>query len=39
MDKWWTEGVDKRGGVDILKKCVNEVGLRKSYYYLDLEPS
>lgn len=29
MDKWWTEDVDKRGGIEILKKCINEVGLRK----------
>lgn len=31
MDKWWTEGVDKREGVEILKKCVNEVGLSELY--------
>jgi hypothetical protein len=29
MDKWWTEGVDKREGIEILKKCVDEVGKRK----------
>ncbi|KAI9635119.1 uncharacterized protein MKK02DRAFT_36580 [Dioszegia hungarica] len=30
MDKWWTEGVDKREGIEILKKCVDEVGKRST---------
>jgi 20S proteasome subunit beta 4 len=28
MDKWWTEGCDRRQALDVLKKCINEVAIR-----------
>ncbi|KAK8865893.1 hypothetical protein IAR55_001041 [Kwoniella newhampshirensis] len=28
MDKWWYEGMDKREGIEVLKKCVDEVEKR-----------
>ncbi|BEJ15914.1 hypothetical protein CspHIS471_0505190 [Cutaneotrichosporon sp. HIS471] len=28
MDKWWTEGCDRRQGLEVLKKCINEVAIR-----------
>jgi len=32
MDKWWYEGIDRRDGVELLKRCINEVETRKSQY-------
>lgn len=29
MDKWWYEDMDKREGVDLLKKCIDETEKRK----------
>jgi len=28
MDKWWYEGIDKRGGIEVLRKCISEVAIR-----------
>ena len=30
MDKWWYQGIDKREGLEVLRKCINEVELRQS---------
>jgi 20S proteasome subunit beta 4 len=29
MDKWWYEGIDKRGGIDVLRKCIDETHKRQ----------
>lgn len=31
MDKWWTEGCDRREALDVLRKCINEVDIRGYY--------
>lgn len=30
MDKWWYEDMDKREGVDLLRKCIDETEKRES---------
>lgn len=34
MDKWWTEGCDRREALDVLRKCINEVDIRE--YHAEL---
>lgn len=29
MDKWWTEGCDRRQALEVLKKCIDEVAIRE----------
>lgn len=37
MDKWWYEGMDKKAGVDLLNRCIDEVQNRESYVVIVVE--
>jgi hypothetical protein len=34
MDKWWKPEIDREEGIEVLKKCVDEVEKRMSFISL-----
>lgn len=36
MDKWWNPNLDEQGGVDVLRKCVDEVEKRELRCLVDV---